>query len=292
MKTISHRPLYHVRHDLQPKLAEELLVLLWDKSPCRVEVLQQAAAGRGYRLANRSPDQLLASLGNLRITGHKGQGEIYLSNLGKLIARTAKYNPGLLPDLVHFTYYTLFDESDPSSRFSWAYRLICDHLWRARAVSINVHYLVTLVQEQAQQIFLDYEEYGISFSQNSVAGILNWLEALMPPCIVQEQAGNRVFTRRGYCSSELLLLALEYIRVRNNDPTGVQLKLSGDVRQAVACLCLVEEECLDDLFQSTAEAFSLILRQTERGNWISLLGERSPFPLGLWSLSSADELIL
>ncbi len=292
MKTISSRPLYHVRHDLQPDLAEELLVLLWDKSPCRVEVLQRASAERGYRLATRSPDQLLASLGNLRIIGHREHGEIHLSDLGRFIARTAKYNPGLMADLVHFTYYTIYDEKDPSSRFSWAYRLICNRLWRLRSTSINAHYLVTLVQEQAQQTFPDYEEYGISFSQNSVAGIVNWLEALNPPCVAQAQSGNRAFTRRECCSSELLMLTLEYMRMKNSDPSGIQLKLSSDIRQTVACLCLVEEECLDDLFQSTAEAFGLILRQTERGNWISLLGDRSPFPLDLWFSSLKEESTL
>ena len=120
MKILSTRPFYHVRHDLQPKLTEELLVLLWDKSPCTVDVLQKATQERGYLLAHRSPDQLLASLGNLRIVGHRERSEIYLTDLGRLISHTAKYNPSLIPELIHFTYYTIYDESKPSSRFSWA----------------------------------------------------------------------------------------------------------------------------------------------------------------------------
>lgn len=282
MNSTSSRPLYHVRHDLQPHLAEELLILLWDKSPCRVEALLQAAMDRGYRLASRSPDQLLASLGNLRIIGRKERGEIHLTDLGKLIARIAKYSPNLMADLIHFTYYVLYDENDPTSRFSWAYQLVCNHLWQSRSISISTHHLVTLVQEEAQKTFADYDKYGASFSQNSIAGIINWLEALNPSCIAQTSPGDRIFTRREYCSSELVLLALEYTRAKNNNPLGIQLRLSNDVRQAVAHICLVEEECLDDLFQSTAEAFDLILRQTERGNWISLLGDRSPFSLKVW----------
>ncbi len=288
MKTLSTRPFYHVRHDLQPKLTEELLVLLWDKSPCTVDVLQKAAKERGYRLANRSPDQLLASLGNLRIVGHRERGEIYLTDLGRLISRTAKYNPGLIPELIHFTYYTIYDESNPSSRFSWAYRLVCEHLWKTRSSLINGHRLVTLVQEQAEQTFPDYEEYGISFSHNSVLGIVNWLEALNPLCVTQTQSGNRTFARRAFCSSELLLLALEYMRMKLGNPIAVQLQLSNEIRQAIACLCLVEEESLDDLLQVTADAFELVLRQTERGNWISLLGARSPLPLSTWFSFSAD----
>ena len=282
MKTPTTRPFYHVRHDLQPKLTEELLVLLWDKSPCRVDVLQKAATERGYRLANRTPDQLLASLGNLGIIGHREYGEIYLSDLGRLIARTAKYNPSLIPELIHFTYYTLYGESNHSSRFSWAYRLVCEQLWRSRSSLIDVHRLVTLVQEQAQQTFQDYEEHGISFSQNSVTGITNWLEALNPPCVTQTPSGNRAFSRRAFCPSELLLLALEYVRVKTGNSLGAQLQLSNEVRQALACLCLVEEESLDELLQATSNAFGLIFRQTERGTWISLLGDQSPLTLSAW----------
>jgi hypothetical protein len=129
MKTSTIRPFYHVRHDLQPKLTEELLILLWDKSPCSADTLLKAATARGYLLAKRSPDQLLASLGNLRIIDHREHGAIYISYLGKLISRVAKYNPNLLPELIHFTYFITYNESDPASRFSWAYRLVCEHLW-------------------------------------------------------------------------------------------------------------------------------------------------------------------
>jgi len=284
MKTTS-RPVYHVRHDLQPNLTEELLVLLWDKSPCRVDELQKAAIERGYRLANRTPEQLLASLGNLRIIAHREHGEIYLSDLGRLISRTAKYNPSLIPELIHFTYCTIYDESMPSSRFSWAYRLVCEELWNSRSASVDVHRLVTLVQEQAQHQFQDYEEYGISFSQNSVAGIINWLEALTPPCITLTASGNRVFSRRTYCSSELVLLTLEYVRAKIANSQAIQLQLSNEVKKAITCLCLVEEESLDDLLEITADAFGLILRQTERGHWVSLLGDQSPLPLRAWASS-------
>lgn len=282
MKTSTARPFYHVRHDLQPMQTEELLLLLWDKSPCSADALQKAAVERGYLLAKRSSDQLLASLGNLRIIEHREHGVIHLSGLGRLISRVAKYNPSLLPELIHFTYYTAYDERDPASRFSWAYRLVSDYLWEARSSLINVHELVTLVQEEAQRTFQDSQDFGISFSQNSVAGIINWLEVLEPPCIVESSSGSRIFQRRVFCPSELILLALEYVRVKASNSQNSQLQLSNEVRKVVAHLCLVEEEALNDLFQIAADAFGLILRQTERGHWISLLGDRSSLPVRVW----------
>jgi hypothetical protein len=279
MNIPTNRSFYHVRHDLQPKLTEELLILLWDKAPCHLEAIQQSATNRGYQLANRSPEQLLASLGNLRIIGRRDHGEICLTDLGKSIARTAKYNQSLLPELIHFTYYTAYDASNPSSRFSWAYRLICDYLWRNQRLLISVHNLVTLVQEQAQQVFHDY---GISFSQNSVAGVINWLEALNPPCIAQPASGRREFTLRLLCPSELVLLALEYASAQEPNPLASQLRLTNENRELIARLCLIEKGELDDLLQIAADAYGLTLRHTERGSWISLLGDRSPLPLDSW----------
>ena len=123
MKPLSNKPIYHVRHDLQPSLTLELLVLLWDKQPCRSELLHKVAQERGYRLAERTPAQLITSLGNLGMIDRENNGDLNLSKLGKLVACTAKQNPNLAAELIHFTYYTLYDGTNPALRFSWATKM-------------------------------------------------------------------------------------------------------------------------------------------------------------------------
>ena len=282
MSTVSSKPVYHVRHDLQPKLTEELLLLLWDKEPCRIDKLQSAAKERGYRLANRTPEQLIASLGSLNCLERNDRGELQLTTLGKLIASTAKYQPNLFPELINFTYYTLYDETTQLNRFSWAYRIVCDHLWAMESYEIESHRLITLVEELAQKTFNDYEEFGVSFSSNSVTGIVNWLEALDPPCVTRTASGNRFFARRPCCPVELVLLALEYVHRRVGANLSTQLQLTPEARKLVTQICLIEEEALTDLLELTAEAFGLNFRQTERGEWISLLRDKSSLPLSAW----------
>src|SRR4051812_5081247 len=92
------RPVYHVRHDLQPILTEELLVLFWDKSPCRIDCIREAAADRGYRIAQRSPDQLIASLVSMKLLARDEQSELNVSASGRLLAQAAKYSPALVPE--------------------------------------------------------------------------------------------------------------------------------------------------------------------------------------------------
>lgn len=225
MTNASPRPVYHVRHDLQPTLTEEILLLLLDKEPCHVDMIQRAAEERGYRIAQRSPDQLVTSLVSLRLLQRSGHGELCLSMTGRLVAQAAKYTPHLMPELIHFTYYTLYNETVRMPRFSWAYRLVCDYLWEARDLVIDGHRLVALVEESAQSLFADYDQFGVSFSLNSVAGILNWLEALNPPAVVRTQDGSRRFVRRLSCPAELLLLALDYIRLDSGGAEARQIHL-------------------------------------------------------------------
>ena len=281
------KPVYHVRHDLQPALTLELFLLLASKSPCRASDLTQTAQQRGYRLANRSLDQLLASLTSLKIIERNANAEISLTARGRLIADQTRQNPNLLAELLHFTYYTLYDLADeptPALRFSWAYQQVCDFLWEQGQQLVKTDRLVTLVQERAQQTFGDIEDYGVSFSRDSVTGIIQWLEYLDPSCIELNSAEKRTFSRRSICPLESLLLALQYIASipGPRQPSALQLQLTPSVRQAVARLCLLETESLNDLLPDLAQAFGLAYRQTERGQWLSLPGNRSPLPLKVW----------
>lgn len=283
MSSTMSRPVYHVRHDLQPALTEELLVLFWDKSPCRLESIREAAAERGYRVAQRSPDQLITSLVGMKLLARSERAELSLSNSGQLLARPAKYAPTLVPELIHFTYYTLYNAATQAPRFSWAYRLVCDQLWSIGDCEIDAHRLIVEVQEQAQQ-FADYAEYGVSFSQNSVAGVVNWLEALDPPAVVTGEHGARTFRRRTFYPVETVLLALEYACIcAESERAGLQLHLTPAIRTQVARVCLVDPAVLGELIPATAEAFGLLHRQTERGDWLTLPGDRSPLPFSAWS---------
>lgn len=288
MNAPASRPVYHVRHDLKPILTEEVLILLGDKAPCRVDVLERTAIQRGYYLAGRSLDQLLASLGALHLVERGQPGELQFTGLGRLMAQTAKHSPHLLPELVHFTYYALYDEQTQAPRFSWSYRVVCDYLWNRQRCALEVHQIIAFVQESAQQTFSDYGQFGVSFSQDSVTGITQWFEALDPPTISRSDTGTRTFGRRLFAPPETVLLALERARLTLGNASSRQLQLSTSAQDLVARSCLLEPDIVLDMIEATAEAFGLAYRQTERGEWITLPGDRSPFPISLWFPASSQ----
>ena len=120
---------FHVRHDFQPELAYELLLLLRsDKEGISEESLQIAANNQGFELSQRkSYDKLFKSLSELGLIS-KNEKKIFLTYLGEIIAEVALYQNHLVGELIHFLYYTLYD-FDKSLRFSWSYQTICNYLW-------------------------------------------------------------------------------------------------------------------------------------------------------------------
>jgi hypothetical protein len=257
---------FHVRHDLQPHLAQELLMLLKAAGVPQTEgQLKQAAHRRAYHLRDRkSYSKLLRSLFELGLL-KEYKGSIELSELGWKISNIGTYYPHMLPEFVHFLYYTLWDK-DQNNRFSWSYRTVCHWLWDASPCVIDRDRLVNLVIQKAYQ---EFRLKGISFSQSSVSGILNWVTELNPACISRRE-GQQIFAQRPYCTVELFILALDKVHTRLRTNSISYVSLSPEVREAVCRICLVSLDAFDDMLAQTEAIFASLQVRRERGERFAL----------------------
>lgn len=258
---------FHVRHDLQPELAQELLLLLHNLPVGQTKAqLQEAVQSRGYKLSERKDyGKLLQSLAELSILTSSRE-PVRLSDTGQIIAAMTAYYPYLLPDFIHFIYYTTWD-NDPYQRFSWSYKIVCDGLWDASLGTIDRSYLVSLVLQEAEQQF---NLRGISFSVSSVAGILNWLAALQPSCITKQEQ-QQLFNRRSYCSVELFALALNHI-YRAEQAEMPFVPLSPLLRERICRICLIMPEAFDEMLDQTETHFAKLQIRRERGERFAMPG--------------------
>lgn len=257
---------FHVRHDLQPELTQELLLLLYNlpPEPSQSQV-RIAAQARGYKLSERKDyGKLLRSLAELGLL-NSAQEPLTLTDTGQVVAAMSSYYPHLLADFIHFVYYTTW-EIDPTQRFSWSYKTVCDILWEAAPSTIDRAYLVSLVLQEAEQLF---DTKGISFSASSVAGILNWLAALQPACITT-QSRQQIFNRRSYCSVELFALALSHIYQTNQSGDSF-VALSPLLRQNLCRLCLVNPNAVDEMLDLAEIHFAKVQIRRERGERFAML---------------------
>jgi hypothetical protein len=257
---------FHVRHDLQPELTRELLLLLSKLPEGQTQAqLRTAAQARGYKLSERKDyNKLLRSLAELKLLTSAHE-PLTLSNTGRIAATVADFYPHLLPDFVHFLYYALWDTA-PSMYFSWSYRTVCDILWQTAPGTVNRSYLVSLVLQEAEQRFC---VQGISFSASSVAGILNWLAALNPLCLTTQDR-QQIFNRRSYCSVELFALTLNHIYQINRGGDSF-IPLSPSLRQNICRLCLISLEAFDEMLDQAETHFSKLQIRRERGERFSML---------------------
>ncbi len=257
---------FHVRHDLQPSLTYELLILfLYQPLGQTEEELTQSANAQGFRLRGRKDySKLIKSLRELEIL-HEDNNRFLLTVKGQIISRLIQYQHDLLADFIHFLYYSSFD-LDPNKRFSWSYQRVCDALWLAAPAVINRDRLVNYVAREAISVF---GENGISFSTSSVSGIVNWLVEMVPNCITAHGA-EQYFVRREYCSVELFILALNHSYRKRNSSDQSQITIDNSFRDEVSRLCLINPERFSEMLSLAEGSFTCIDVRRERGDRISV----------------------
>lgn len=257
---------FHVRHDLLPSHTREIITLLDAlNGNGTVDRLQQVAEEHGFTIRNRrdwtKPLKSLEELGILAAD----KKHLGLTDVGRSIASLTAIQPDLLPDFVHFLYSTVYDD-DSSKRFSWSYRVICNSLWSSAPCVVNRDKLVNLVTAHA---LANFQVNGISFSINSVYGVLNWLSALTPACIVVGEDDQR-FVRRTYCSVELFMLSLNHILRRLAQPDVWFIPITPEFREEVCRVCLLASEGFSEMLDQAEANFDCLQVRHERGDRMSI----------------------
>lgn len=256
---------FHVRHDLQPNFTYELLMLLQAIPEGQTEEdLHSAAQVQGYALRQRtSYGKLINSLEELGVL-EKAHKLLRLTDQGRIISEISLFQRQLLGELIHFLYYTVFESND-NLRFSWSYRTVCDHLWMTSPCTVNRDRLVNIVVQNAVD---EFGETSISFSTQSVMGILYWVGSLYPACL---DISGRVFSRRLYCPLEIFMLALYHVYQRFN-VDGMSVLLTPEMRQEVCQICLIVPEAFQEMLEQAEASFDCIKVRRERGERLAISG--------------------
>jgi hypothetical protein len=263
---------FHVRHDFNPSVARDALLLLrLSEVPDEATLLQQARE-RDLDIGRRqSAGKVLATLRDLGFVERArtpSGGSLALTPAGRKVADVAVRDELLLAEFVHLRYWLLWNpDTSAGERFAWSYQTVAGLLWEQAPVSIDNNYLVSTVLSLAEQQF---GESGISFSTSSVLGVLYWLRHLSPPCIVSEHT----FQRRPGCSPEALLIALQGEYAKTGTSFGIPLRLDAATRNRVCRTVLLDIEMFDEVLAQAEEAFGIVRRHGDGGDMVFI---REPF---------------
>ena len=232
----------HIPPEANPENVSSLVDLLardQGRSFDTVQELLDVAAIQG--VGTRTEMQFTAT--KLGLVERRREG-IGISQDGLAMSVVRKESRG---DILHFLMYSRWSEIDPLDFLpSWSYRTICDSLWKAQSVKLTDDYLDQQVEETINRAETTFTEIdigysgGVSFSRKSLTGLNNWLKGITPPVI----EGN-TFARRAFCLPELLLLAIGFVFRGEDTPTGIDILLSREKRDAICRVCLLEPNSLD-----------------------------------------------
>jgi hypothetical protein len=261
---------FHVRHDFHPILAREALLLLQTPSIADEQDFLALARSRDFEIGRRqSPAKVFASLRDLGLVYRENRYmSLALTPLGRHLAGVAIRDALLLAELIHLRYCWLWTPETGGEGFAWAYQTVAGLLWDEAPTSIDTDRLVAAVITGAEEQFA---VKGASFSPSSVLGILHWLRALSPPCIIAN-----TFHRRPSCAPEALLLTLEAIATVRGIPFGAALRLDASTRRRACRILLIDGEAFDETLGQLEDIGSVMRRSGDSGEMVVLL--ETPFP--------------
>jgi hypothetical protein len=265
---------FHVKHDFSPIVARDALLLLrWLREASEEELLLQARTRDleiGRRQSISKVFTSLRDLGFVQRLPSPQREKLQLTPLGSQLADVAVRDELLFAELVHLRYWWLWTPELDGHKFAWAYQTVADLLWQEAPTSIDANRLVAAVLAAAEQRF---GLKGISFSSSSILGILLWVRALRPSCLV---AGE--FRRRPICPPEALVVALEGIYAAMRRPLGIPLHLDSKTRERACRALLLEVAAFDEVLSRAEEVLGVVRHQGDGGEMVLI---QEPFCLGL-----------
>jgi hypothetical protein len=193
--------------------------------------------------------------------------DLRLSPEGKTLVQVDRVKPSLFSEIVHFYYYSIWDgHNEDANRFSWSYAALCGALWESGISAINRGQLAARVADLAMDRFRTQK---VSFSENSVAGVLGWLRLLTPPVLKDSEAGGRrqtSFMYRGFCPPETFVLALDFLHRLTGTDYQTNLLLDLEKQETICKVCLLEPTAFDTVLDWAIGQFPF-LQQGSRGGW-------------------------
>lgn len=209
-----------------------------------------------HGLGDRSEMQVVAHA--IQLLQKNKDGHIQLSPQGNAVVRLKET---VQTDVVHFLLYTTWQKTNPQENsFLWSYKEIVNWCWDRNGIDVieSANLIAEETNNRTQEFFSNIPGYDfseVSFSPKSVRGVRKWIEALIPPVIE-----NNIFTRRTFCSPELVLLATGWVAQQTEGEIGIDFLITPPRREAICRLCLLESNSLDNVLDWMVPNYPQVLQ--------------------------------
>ncbi|MFQ3657668.1 MAG: hypothetical protein SNJ54_01865 [Anaerolineae bacterium] len=150
-------------------------------------------------------------------------------------------------DTLHFIHYAGWHQSQPLENTQLLfYRIYCDYLYdrgeidlKSRADREKICLDIAEIIRRLD-IFSEDKLNYLSLSPDSLSGVHNILEKLIPPVLE-----DNTFQRRDFCEPAVMLLAFNYALRDDPDALDVNILLSDELREQICRVCLLDPAYFD-----------------------------------------------
>jgi hypothetical protein len=221
---------FHIQHNTTPRTIVLALSLAREEKLCVKELAGRAGFSPG------TSAHIIPFIRQMDLLDSR----LRLTETGERFYRLASEYPDLLGEAVHVHLYTLH-WFDPEVRFSWAYAQVTD-LIRSMAglVTLSGQFISRLAEyiRVKAGIELGIPAERIAFSQNSVRGVLIWLESLNPP-VIQREGRRRKSDLRHVCPPETLLWAADALKQLGKLNLAELVPWDSETAEYLRSICLI-----------------------------------------------------
>lgn len=274
------RLMFHVRHNARPASIKEVLQILEGCDSLDVDDILETGRQRGYQVGTtvRSKRSLKENpVQTAKDLGLVASDVLPLTGLGQQMVELLHYKPGVFNEMMHTLHYTLWTPAKATEHcFSWSYRTVCNWLWESGSVTIDRGQVVSKVSDVAMERFSTDK---VSFSKDSVRGVLQWLAELEPSVLDKE---NETFTRRTFCPPETLAMAVDYLYRLEDADYQTNLLLDPGKQEIICKVCLLDPTAFDTVLNWTVGQYDFLQRGTGGGWGSYILLTREPQIRDFW----------
>lgn len=249
---------FHTYHNAKIEYFQEILEILEPKSNYKKEDLLEKANRRGYSISSREAvlEDNLTLMSKLEII--RRTRTISLTTLGATVREIFRNHYIIAGDLMHYLYYSHFDLKGRSSGSSWSYKNICTIIMQMSPVKLTEDMKDRIASMIATKAEDDPEiKRMISVSSRTVNGVMNWLSALQPSCLHQEDS-IQVFTRRTFAPPSIFISAVDLIYRIREATYGIPIVLTDKSVGKICNLCLLDKDEFEEVFQWSKDTFDFL----------------------------------
>lgn len=266
--------MFHVRHNARPVLIKEVLQILNGDNTLTLDGILDIGKQRGYQVGTviQSKQSLKENpIQTARDLDLIVDQSISLTNLGEQMVKLLLYKPNIFNEVMHILHYTLWAPVTATDNcFSWSYHTMCNQLWENSSATIDRGQIVSIISEIAMERF---RTNRVSFSKDSVRGVLQWLAELDPPVL---DKANKIFKRRTFCPPETFALAVDYLYRLEGIDYQANLLLNLDKQETICKVCLLEPTSFDSAFDWAVGQYDFLQRGASGGWGSYILLTRKP----------------